>query len=212
MSSKVNEPAFVLLQTFSWAAHGFADDYIRVSTPMLNQKLCQLTGRRVVPGQGEDAGARLQERDDPFQRSAVQRDQRTVLYRPAETARCQTEAGGTRQTDHLLRRNLLSQQGANSVEEGITGRHHAYRSASARENVWERGLWRRGPCQGFASYDAGDERKMPPATHHKRRLPDQRPCGRRQTFQTILADPDDRQPAFGGAQRVNLRRAERCGF
>ena len=125
---------------------------------MTNQKLCQLVWRRVVPGQGEDAGARLQARDDPFQRSAMQRDQRAVLYRPAETARCQTEAGGTRQADHLLRRNLPSQQGANSVEEGIPGCHDAYRSTSARENVWECGLWRRGPRQGFASYDAGDER------------------------------------------------------
>jgi hypothetical protein len=179
---------------------------------MPDQKLCQLAWRRVVPGQGDNAGARLQARDDPIQRSAVQRDERTILYRPAETARCQTEAGGTRQADHLLRWNLPSQQGANSVEEGIPGCDDAYRSSPVRENGRECGLWRRGPHQGFAAHDAGDEREMPPAAHHKRRLRDQRPCGRRKTVQTILADPDDRQPALGGAQWVDLRRAERCGF
>ncbi len=64
---------------------------LRVAEPVADQKLRQLARRRLVPGQGEDAGARLQVRDDPFQRPAVQGDQRAVLHRPAETAGRQAE-------------------------------------------------------------------------------------------------------------------------
>jgi hypothetical protein len=73
------------------AAHALQHRQARVAEAAFGKECRQLSRGRSVPGQRQDAYARMQVAHDAVQRAAVQRDRARILQGPAKARRRQRE-------------------------------------------------------------------------------------------------------------------------
>ena len=78
--------------------------------PRATSSCASLPGVVAIPGQSEEARARLQMRDDRLERAAMQRKRRAILQAPAEPRGGEREGRRRGQADHFLGGDMAHQQ------------------------------------------------------------------------------------------------------
>ena len=125
----------------------------------------------------------------------MQRDKAAVLQAPVEPCRGEAESRRSWKAPHLIGCDLSAQQCPHAIKVRIARAQNADGRTPAGKNDRDGISERRRPNHGFASKRAR-EREMAGASYDKFGLSEQISCGRRNSFETILANADQREPFF----------------
>ncbi len=163
---------------------------------MRDEKFGELARRRAVPRERQNPRAGLQVPNNAIERAAVERDQRSVLQRPAHARGGETESGGLWQTNELIGldkgRNLL----ADAEMKGDRHSRNRDRTPAMTLDLGKRVTDGARPRQTPAANKFARQFQMARASHHQFRRTDELESDGRKSLHAVLADANDRQPSL----------------
>src|SRR5713101_5498687 len=147
----------------------------RLSHAMGVEKLGDPGWRRTVPGERQDACAGLQVSNNALERTAMERNERNVLQRPAHPRRGETESGWLWQANELLGRDKRRELLADAEMKGIAARENRDRAPPVPLDLAERVAHGTGPRKAPAADKIARQLQMARTADDQLRRPDQPP-------------------------------------